>query len=617
MIKKLFSLLCTVLLISAIFSSCKKTEDDSDSQIEESTTLKADISSMDFSFSDRDKDCSYEENATKIDISETNEITKAGTYILSGKLKDRMFTVNAAKEDKIQLIFNGITIENSKGPAIFIKQANKVFITLVDGTKSSVSDGSSYSVTDEDTSLDAAIFSRDDLTFNGNGSLTVKGNYKHAIVSKDDLVLSSGNFDITSANAGLIGKDCVKLCSPTVTINAGSDGIRGDNSYDATLGYVYIENGKYDITAGNDALQSSSVLKISNGSFNLTTGGGSNNASTKADGSFNPHWGYGQTEENDTSAESAKAMKAESDVIIDSGSFVIDSADDSIHSNGTVTLSDGMYKISSGDDGIHAESTLSVSGGTIDIDKSYEGLEGNNIYISGGKISIVASDDGLNAAGGNDSSGMGNRPGEGSFSGGNASVTISGGYIFVDASGDGLDSNGAITVSGGITLISGPDNNGNGSFDYGTSAEVIGGIVIATGYSGMAQNFTEAKNQGAMLCTFTAQRGDTSIAVCNEKGNVVVSFTPNKEYNSAVITAPGIEKGENYRIIAGATVSGSDENGFAKNSTVSGGTTLTTINMTSEIFGSSGGMMGGPGGMGGGHPGGGSQEPPDRKGMMK
>ncbi len=605
MIKKIFSVFCITVLVLTLFSSCKGSEENSDSQAEENTTLQADISSMDFTFTDRDADGSYDESATKIDISKTYEITKAGTYILSGELKDNMFTVNATKNDKIQLVLNGITIENSNGPAIFIKQADKVFITLADNTENTVSDGSSYSVTDDDTNLDAAIFSRDDLTFNGSGSLTVNGNYKHGIVSKDDIVITSGNIDITSANAGIIGKDCVKLSSPDVTINAGTDGIRGDNSDDEALGYIYIENGKYDITAGNDAFQSSSVLKISSGSFNLTTGGGSVNSSTKSDGSFNSHWGYGQNEESDTSSESAKALKAESDIIIENGSFEINSADDSIHSNGTVTISDGTYEISSGDDGIHAESTLSVSGGTIDILKSYEALEANNIYISGGNISLVASDDGLNAAGGNDSSGMGGRPGEGSFSGGSSSVSISGGYLFVNASGDGLDSNGTLTISGGVTLVSGPTNDGNGALDYGTTATVTGGILIATGASGMAENFTESENQGTMLCTFTAQNANTSIAVCDEKGNVIISFTPPKAYNSAVITAPGIEKGETYRIIAGASVSGADENGFAENSSATGGTTLTNVNMTSELYGSHGGMMGGSGGMGGGGRGGG------------
>lgn len=615
MIKKFLSVFCVSALALTLFSSCKNGGETPDISQEESTTLKADISSMDFTFTDNDKNSSFDETATKINIAEVSEITKAGTYILSGELKDKTFTVNAAKEDKIKLVLSGVTIENSKGPAIFIKQADKVFLTLDEGTTNTVSDGSDYSLTDGDTNLDAAIFSRDDLTINGNGTLNVNGNYKHGIVSKDDLVITAGEINVTAKNAGIIGKDAVKLTSANITVVSGTDGIRGENNEDASLGYVYIKDGKYTITSKNDAIQASSVLKISGGDFSLTTGGGSKNSSTKSDGSFNDRWGYGQTDESDTSAESAKALKAESDVIIDGGSFAVDSADDSIHSNGTVSISGGKFNMSSGNDGIHAESTLTISDGTVEISKSYEGLEANNISISGGNISLTASDDGLNAAGGNDSSGMGGRPGEGSFSGSDASVEISGGYLFVNASGDGLDSNGKLTVSGGTTLVSGPVNDGNGSFDYASSAAVTGGIVIALGSSGMAQNFTEAENQGAILCSFTSQSADTSFALCDENGKAVVSFTPPKAYNSAVITAPGIQEDEVYKIVAGAVVSGTDENGFAENAECTGGTTLTAIEMTSSIYGSSGGMMGMPGGEPGGGrgPGGNMSEPPEKR----
>ena len=252
--------------------------------------------------------------------------------------------------------------------------------------------------------------------------------------------------------------------------------------------------------------------------------------------------------------------------------------------------------LSSGDDGIHADTDLVISNDKIKITKSYEGIEGTQVVITGGEVSLVASDDGINAAGGNDtsSSSTPGRPGD-SFSSSNGQIVISGGYTVVNASGDGIDSNGTISVSGGVTLVSGPTSGGNGIFDYDGTATVTGGVVVALGTSDMAQNFSSASNQGSMLVTFSQQSAGKNFAVCDSSGKVIVSFTPAKSYKCAVVTAPEIQSGSSYSLVAGATVNGADSNGFARNTTKSGGTTLTTITMNSNIYGS-GGNMGGPGG---------------------
>jgi len=549
----------------------------------------ADLTGMDFTFSDKDKEGNFDsDTATELSGSEIN-ITSDGTYTVSGDIT--YITVNADDKAKIQIVLQNANINNPDGPAIYISAADKVFITLDEGSENSVTDGSGYSYS-ADVDADGAIFSRADLTINGKGSLEVNANNKHGIVSKDDLVIVSSKINVRSAKVGLNGKDCVKVSDAELKITAGSDGIRSDNDEDEQRGYIYFESGSADITSGNDGIQAEAAVRIDTAKISINAGGGS---------------GTGLSD----STESFKGIKASSDIIIYDGEYSVNSKDDCIHSNNTICITDGNFSLSSGDDGIHADTDLAVTGGSIKISKSYEGLESSRIFISGGSIDVTASDDGLNAAGGNDGSAVqGGRPGMGGFSNGIGEIAISGGYTLVNASGDGLDSNGTFAISGGIVLVSGPTNNGNGAFDYDGSATVTGGILIALGSSGMAQGFSSAENQGAIFTNLTSQSGGTSFALCDSDGKAIVSFTPAKAYQSVAVTAPEIQKDKSYKIVCGGTVSGTDENGFAHNADISGGTTLAEITMTELIYGSGGGMgPGGPGGMqpppggGGGRPG--------------
>lgn len=584
-------LFIAALLLSACVQNTEPTPSRSSGAVEPSV---ADISKMAFSFTGRELSGDYSElSAVKITPTSNNyTITTGGTYILSGMITDTMITVAAGKNDKVQLVLNNATIQNGNGPAIYIKSADKVFLTLADGTTNTISDGDSYAMTDNGTTVDAAIFSKADLAINGSGALNVTGNCKHGIVSRDDLVLTAANVSVEARNVGLNGKDCVKLCSGTFRVAAGTDGIRSDNDKDPSRGYVYLESGSVEITAGKDGIQAETVINIASASVSIQSGGGSAGFLT-------------------ASSESGKGLKAVSDILISGGELTVDSLDDCIHSGNTVSITGGGLTLSSGDDGIHASADLAITGGDIRITKSYEGIEGSRVLVSGGNISIVASDDGINGAGGNDGSGgfAGGRPGWGNFNSGAGEIVISGGYILVNAQGDGIDSNGTLTVTGGVTLVSGPTNSGNGALDYERSATVTGGIVIAVGSTGMAENFSAAENQGALITAVNPQTGGTSLALCDESGKALVSFTPTKSYQSVVITAPGLQSGSTYTLVVGGTVAGADENGFAQNASITGGAAAATITMTSSLYGTGG--MGG--GFGGGHnPGGNSGKTPGK-----
>ncbi len=567
-----------------------------------------DTKEMDFTFTDRELAGTYEAheavviqgNGSTAAINGRGAslnggmivISQKGVYHLTGTLTDLPVTVRVDDEEKVQLVLDNAVMTNQSGPCINVQAADKVFITLPEGTESTLTDGEIYALADSETA-DAAIFSRADLCINGSGALTVNGLYKHGIVSKDDLVIAGTTLRVTADSTALDGKDCVKATGSTITLNAGSNGIRSDNAEDENRGFVYLKDSAISLVSGNDGVQAETLLVCEGCTMSITAGGGSGYSLRSSSGSW-------------------KGLKSGGDMWLGGNACIISSKDDCIHANSSITIADGTYTLSSGDDGIHADTNLTISGGVIDVLKSYEGLEASKLVIAGGTISIVASDDGLNAAGGADGSGMGNRFGRGMFSNGVGEIEISSGYTVINASGDGIDSNASIHVSGGVTLVSGPVNGGNAAFDYDSEATVSGGVLIAAGSSGMAQNFSHAENQGAMLVSFGSSQS-SSLALLDESGQVIASFFPVTPYQCAVITAPQIQQGGSYTIVTGGTVESADSNGFAQNTSITGGATISEITMSSLLYheGGGSGMWRMPGGFGpgGGNPPGGGFNP--------
>ena len=268
---------------------------------------------------------------------------------------------------------------------------------------------------------------------------------------------------------------------------------------------------------------------------------------------------------------SMKGLKAGTDLLISGGTFQIDSADDSVHANGSLTLEDGMFTVATGDDGFHAENTLTVKGGTVTITESYEGLEAQHIKISGGDITLTASDDGLNAAGGVDQSGMGGRddgqfvntaaggpggaPG-GGFGGANSngSIVISGGKLNITASGDGIDANGSLEITGGHTIVCGPTQGDTATLDFDKTGTITGGTFIGTGAAGMAQTFSSS-GQGVISVRAGNIAANTQITLADESGNVLISHTPALGYNVVILSSPQLQKGQTYTLTVGTQTS--------------------------------------------------------------
>lgn len=478
----------------------------------------------------------------------TVTIAAEGVYVLTGTLSDGEIIVNCSKEEKVQLVLNGAEIHSADFAAIYVAQADKVFLTLADGTVNTLTNGGSFTASDE-SNVDAVIFAKDDLTINGSGALLITSPGGHGVVGKDEVTICGGSFEITSAKTAISGKDSLSVSSGVFKLIAGTDAMKSEND-DTTLGNVYLAGGSYNLSADGDGVSASGTLTVAGGSYTVLTGSGG----------------------NDTD-KSQKGMKAGSALTILDGTIWVSSTDDSIHSNGSITVLAGTLNLSSGDDGVHADDTVTVAGGSVTVRESYEGIEGLKICLRGGELEITASDDGLNAGGGGDSSGYGGRGGD-MFSGNSdALLEISGGTVTVNAGGDGLDTNGSLNLSGGTVTVYGPTNDGNGSLDYGTDAAVTGGSLIALGSSGMAVNFRSA-TQGAILLNVGSQSAGTTVTLTDADGNVLLSCTAEKAFAAVNLTCPELAQGGTYTVTAGA---------FSQ-----------TITLDSLITGSGG--TGGPGG---------------------
>lgn len=577
---KKYALLCIGLTAALLMSACGNRTNGT----EPTNYVPAQFDSTDV-FTDRDYETGYDEskstvitlngdtaacNCDTVQISGgTVTITDEGTYVLSGTLNDGMIVVNSEKTDKIQLVLDGVTIHSETSAPIYILQADKVFITLSPDSANVLSNGGTFTAIDENN-IDAVLFSKEDVTLNGSGTLTINSPAGHGIVSKDSLAITGGAYDISAACHALTGQDDVCVTGAAFTLTSGKDGIHAENAEDTSLGFVYIESGSFQISAEGDGISASAAMQIMGGTFHILSGGGSVNAPAHSvdpwgggmGGGRHPGGMGGGPMGNNSSGEtqddtaSMKGVKAGGDLTIRGGVFTIDSADDAVHSNANIAVCGGTFEIASGDDAFHADETLAISSGDINITQSYEGLEGLHIDMSGGDITLVASDDGLNAAGGTDQSGFGGPHGNDRFGGmgggaSNGSIVLSGGTIRITASGDGIDANGRLTISGGFVTVCGPTQGDTATLDYDSSATITGGTFIGTGASGMAQTFSDSE-QGVIAVRVDHQNAGTKITLTDSEGNVILFHTPELPFALVILSSPDVIKGQTYTITVGS-----------------------------------------------------------------
>ena len=504
------------------------------------------------SFKNKDFYIDYStEDTVKIDLSAPKEadgvkvsgstvtITEAGTYVLSGTLTDGQIIIDAGDEDDVRLMLENTSITCTTTAPIYAKNADKVIISLPESAESTVTD--TVTGTDGNDELTAAIFAKCDLSVNGTGTLNVNANANDGITSEDKLKITGGVLNITSADDGLVGKDAVLIKDGTVHITASGNGIKSTKS-EADQGYVYIGGGTVNITAEQDGIQAETSVLISAGEVNITAGGGANGEQKTGNAMF----GGAQGTTTDETL-STKGIKAEAALDITGGTVTVDSADDSLHSNDSMT-------------------------------------------VSGGGITVKSGDDGLNAAGSAVDGGFGTA--------GADTLTVNGDTLTVNASGDGLDSNGALTINGGTVYVSGPTGDGNGTFDCDGVFTINGGVVLGTGSSGMLKTPTTDSQQNTISVSCTGSAGDT-VEVKGADGNTLVSAVAPKSFTNVTFSTPDITEGETYTVYVNGTEAASE----TCSGVVSGATGM------GSFGGGPGGNMGGQapnGGMGGQMPNGNS-----------
>ena len=502
----------------------------------------------------------------------TVQLTEEATYIFTGTYNG-MIVVNCEKSAVPQLIFNGVTVYSETSAALYVMQAGKTVLTLTEGTENYLTNGGGFVAIDSEN-IDAALYSKKDLVINGSGMLTVTSPAGKGISVKDHLAITGGILDIQSASHGLDANDSLRITDTALTVAAGMDGIHCENNTDADFGYIYISSGSFTIDAAGDGIAAGAWLQINDGSFALLAGGGHENGRQHNSGGWGGFpGGPGGKAAADTDSTSMKGLKAASGLLLTGGTYAIDSADDALHSDSSLSVTGGACTIATGDDALHAETNLAISGGDIDISTSYEGLEAEHILVSGGNIRLVASDDGINAAGGNDGSGEGGRDemfggepgtpspggnpppgghgGPGGMGSGNGSVTISGGTLYIRSSGDGIDANGTVTISGGHTTIVGPTQGDTATLDYDKTCVITGGTFIGTGARGMAQTFSSS-TQGVVAVQVGNAAAGTQITLTDAAGKILIDCIPELNFAVVILSCPEMVSGQNYTVTVGS-----------------------------------------------------------------
>ncbi len=557
-------------------------------------------------------------------LSNDGIINSAGSYILTSDYTNGI-TIDVNKGDTVHLYLNNANIYgNSSSAIIKSDKAINLIITVIENTTNNISSS---------TASCNALHVKGNLSINGIGSLNIIASETDASgikVSKTCTIVDS-TISITSTKHGISAESIIAQdanISITGSTTESKDGLHSEcdfdnkkgTTYEYTLdsGYVVLKNTNYTCQVYGDGIDADTFVYIDTGNYNIKTIENFVKYSTENKQTYSLEDDDFRYIKNGTQyqkvasdyngnitsryalAQSCKGIKVgEIDydtngddiddttitdntnyaIIIENGTFDIESTDDAIHSNsGCTFIKNGTLLINTCDDGITSDLLTQIDGGQITIESSYEGIEGAYVKINGGEMNIVSTDDGINSA--SDDTTI------------KEYIIITNGKISVNANGDGLDSNGSILITGGTIIVHGPTSGGDGALDAETGIIVQGGNLIAYSSLGMVETPSSNSTQYVLSIGQNSQiTSGTTVTLKDADSNELLTFTTQKNCGSIIISSPDIAKGSTYTLEIGQTT---------YNFTVSN--ILTQVGNTSQ----------GPNGQGGGFPGNQGQQPPRR-----
>lgn len=517
-------------------------------------------------------------------VTVTSEATEI-EYILRGSTENGNLKIYST--EKFKLTLDGVSLMAQSSSAINIQTKKKVFVELVNGTTSNLSDGATYQTASGEDEK-ACLFSEGQLIFCGSGVLNVSSQTHHGICSDDYVTISDAcEINVTqSGKDGIHANDFVSIAGGTTTLtNVGSDGI------DVDAGYFIMTAGKLTATtsaAGAKVVKSAGNIYINNGTLSLKATGGA------------------EYDSEDRDYKTSACLKADSSIVIRGGTIEAQSsgvggkglsADMNINvSGGSVSaISTGSSGTSGSAKGIKADGNIVISGGAVYAkSSSHEGMEAKGtLEIQDGVVEVEASDDAINSA---------------------SHMTISGGRVYAHSTGnDGLDSNGNLYIKGGVVVAYGsgqPECGIDANDEQNYHLYITGGYVFGIGgstsppysttgsqaivtFSTSAQNMALTTSDGTALMAWNyntyanlwSSNKSTSVAFGpgggNQPGGSSGSYT-------VLMSCPSLSSGTSYTLKTGVNISASNEfHGLSTDGTVSGGSSSSTS--TAALSGSSSG----------------------------
>ena len=453
-------------------------------------------------------------------------ISGSGKFVITGTLDDGYVAVDANANSKVWILLDGVDISCSDNACLRVDEADKVFLTLAEGTTNTLTGGEELSEEALEDGTYGVIFAHDDLTINGSGSLQINAGYKHGIKANDDLVITGGTITIDAPADGIHVNDSFRLKDASATITAGDDGILTENEES----FFYMESGEMTLHTEGDGIHSSG---------NVMTAG---------------------------------------------GTITMDAGDDGIHADGDIEIEDGVIEMNSCYEGFEG-ATITVTGGEITIYPTDDGFNASSGSTSEGGMfpngggnpgNMGAFADGMQPPEGMEMTPPAMAEADGmpaqmqEAEGGQAEqqaaqedaenfIRISGGTITIinengnDA--DGLDSNGDIFITGGDIRISLSDTGTNSAIDAGTenggAAQISGGTVMACGSSSMAEAFDTSSSQCSVMYNISSgMEAGTRLSVEDEEGTQILSWEVPCSFSSAVISSPDMQIDGTYTVAA-------------------------------------------------------------------